>query len=748
LLTDNLAGTTLWVQGSNAGGHALLTIPASQTNHGILRLETTGGGGGFFWNSNVVIASGNLTNAADGILAVNLGTGGGRTLAGELINNGTLQINTSLTLGAATAHSVNTGTIRFGGNSTFTVLGDGANPLTPAFLNQASGTIALTGPSSVTIDVSNSNLENLGLFDVPALNTLVIKGQGSFLNFNKINTTLIDGSYHVAGTFSFDDANIVSLSADLELTDSRAQVLNSLNNANALLGLTTLTGGAHPGILVISSQLANTAGNLTNNGTLTVRGQMTVTGNYVQTGTLNVLNGTVKINGAFSNYDPAKNTLSGGTFVIAGTPDLPGTLRFGNNTFSANLITNAANLTLDGPGAQILDNNTANNALANFAVNTGALTLQNGYSLSVGPFTNSGTVMVGKGSTLTVNGNDTDSGTFSILAGGTFNLLGGGNSTGTLSNAGTLTVGGGKTFTVANGYSQTGAVTIQAGAGLVLNGGGTASGTITNAGSLTVDGGKTLTVPGVYSQTGTLSIPQGAALILNGGGDASGTITNAGTLAVGSGATFTVAAAYSQTGTLQVPSGAKMILTGPFPNFAGGTLTGGSYQIGGTFQFANAAIVTNAADLTLAGPNAKITDLNGLDALGPSLTLNAATGHLSLLDGAIFSSAGKFENDGLLTIGVGSTFTVNSDFTQGSAGILEFQLGGTAAGQFGTLAVKGTANLAGTLRATPVKGYVPASGDVLKVMTFNSRTGDFAKGPTGFGRAFNDVTGSLSLLVP
>jgi hypothetical protein len=36
-----------------------------------------------------------------------------------------------------------------------------------------------------------------------------------------------------------------------------------------------------------------------------------------------------------------------------------------------------------------------------------------------------------------------------------------------------------------------------------------------------------------------------------------------------------------------------------------GTLTGGTYQISGTLQFANAAIVTNAANVVLDGTGAQ-----------------------------------------------------------------------------------------------------------------------------------------------
>ena len=50
----------------------------------------------------------------------------------------------------------------------------------------------------------------------------------------------------------------------------------------------------------------------------------------------------------------------------------------------------------------------------------------------------------------------------------------------------------------------------------------------------------------------------------------------------------------SQTGALLVQAGATAALSGTFTNFASGTLTGGTYALFGTLQFAGAA-VTNAA---------------------------------------------------------------------------------------------------------------------------------------------------------
>jgi hypothetical protein len=88
------AGVTVWVQGSNAGGHALLTIPASLANAGTLRMESINN----TWNSNISVSGGaTLTNA--GVIQSNLDAGGARSLTGTLDNQGQINVGTGGTFG-------------------------------------------------------------------------------------------------------------------------------------------------------------------------------------------------------------------------------------------------------------------------------------------------------------------------------------------------------------------------------------------------------------------------------------------------------------------------------------------------------------------------------------------------------------------------------------------------------------------------------------------------------------------------
>jgi hypothetical protein len=56
---------------------------------------------------------------------------------------------------------------------------------------------------------------------------------------------------------------------------------------------------------------------------------------------------------------------------------------------------------------------------------------------------------------------------------------------------------------------------------------------------------------------------------------------------------------------------------------------------------------------------------------------------------------------------------------------LNIDVGGTATGAFDKLAITAAATLAGTLNIAVVPGFVPASGNLFQILSFNSRTGTF-----------------------
>lgn len=89
LLTDNLAGTTLWVEGRVDYDRARLTIIGTKTNHGVIHLETSQND---VWDrgSFLTVRDGILHNAADGRVEANPGEGDSRVLNGAVRNEGVI----------------------------------------------------------------------------------------------------------------------------------------------------------------------------------------------------------------------------------------------------------------------------------------------------------------------------------------------------------------------------------------------------------------------------------------------------------------------------------------------------------------------------------------------------------------------------------------------------------------------------------------------------------------------------------
>jgi hypothetical protein len=476
-------------------------------------------------------------------------------------------------------------------------------------------------------------------------------------------------------------------------------------------------------------------------------GTLTIQGTWTNEGTIRAQNGGTVSASTPTNY--SAGTLTGGTWQVYADSILRVVMDTG-------IVTNAATILLDGATSNFYSDSGTTDALAStFAINAaaGSFTIQNGRNFTTSfNFTNDGTLNVGAASTFVVFANltnyDFPSGTLTsgtYIISGTFQFT----LTAIYTNKGTIVLDGSaaqiidkfgnSAFTFFDLNTASANFTVQNGAAVSV-----ANGSFENDGTLKVGNNSTFSISGIDTDNGTLTVLSGGTLSLAGGGSASGTVSNAGLLIVGPGNAFTVSGSYSQSGTLQVGILATVTLSGSFSNYASGTLTGGTYQIAGLFQFNNAGITTNAAEIVLYGSGAQITDLFGNDALARTFLINQ--GSFSVLGGAAFTTAGPFENDGTLVVGAGSTFSVSGNFVQGATATLDLQLGGTSAGQYGTLAVTGTATLAGTLQDTLVNGYMPTTGDTFPLLTYGARSGDFATGPAGFNRNFDDVNGILTLV--
>jgi hypothetical protein len=119
-----------------------------------------------------------------------------------------------------------------------------------------------------------------------------------------------------------------------------------------------------------------------------------------------------------------------------------------------------------------------------------------------------------------------------------------------------------------------------------------------------------------------------------------------------------------------------------------------------------------AGDTRLAGGSVGGGKLNFTGGtLSGSGTINA-----SVVNGAVVSPGSS-----------PGTLTINVDYTQTVAGVLQMELGGLTPGSgFDQLVVNGQATLAGALNVTLLNGFAPAFSDAFPVLTYASRNGSLA----------------------
>jgi len=169
------------------------------------------------------------------------------------------------------------------------------------------------------------------------------------------------------------------------------------------------------------------------------------------------------------------------------------------------------------------------------------------------------------------------------------------------------------------------------------------------------------------------------------------------------------------------------------------TPTGSLQLLGGqalaTPALANQGTVRigEASSLTTSGPYAQAAGRTTLVAPTSSLTSSGAGAAVTFSGGYLYGCgtvAPSLTNTGacLRPSAAGTpygTLSVAGPYTQGAAGTLEIDLGGTGAGQYDVLAASGAATLAGVLRTASPAGYLPAKGDSFAVLTCASRSGSF-----------------------
>jgi phage baseplate assembly protein gpV len=686
-------------------------------------------------------------------------TGGTMSGAGSTVSTGALNIS------GTTGKILDTRTLTNAGTATWTG-SDIQLSNRAVFNNQAGASFdAQTAATFGSGFNASGTFNNAGSFTKSQSSDPTVIG----ITFNNSGTAEVqNGTLRLntgssSGSFTVDAGTTLTFNGNHTLT--AASSVGGTGKVQFTAGTTTVLGSFAPGDTVTVSggtvnfasdvdlaALTFTSGTITGTGVVTVEGTVNWTGGTMSGAGNTVSNGTLNVSNANFFGGP---TLDGRTLVNNGTAVFTGTGNFG--------ITNGAVFDNEGTflaqaNAQLVGSGEFDNAgdfdkNSSSGMTTLALVFNNGGSVEVetgtldvaSTGTSTGSMSVSAGAVLLFNGGTYDltssssvagdgtvqfgtsdffgtgnpvvSGTYSVantdLVNGTFNFAADETIStlkfegGTLTGTGNLTVSDtfnwtGGAMTGVGSTISTGALNISGSGGKNLNGRN-----LTNQGTVTWTGSGTLTVRNgavLDNQAGaTFLIHNDTTLAGADFFDTAGAITNEGTLRKETtSGTTTVAVPFQNTGTVDVHSGTLSFTSGAY------------YQTDGTTQL-------SGGTLTASG---------GVDIEGGALS-GAGT-----VNGNV-TNAGKVSPGG---DGAAGVLTINGTYTQTDSGVLLIELGGTTAGTgYDQLKVSGAASLAGTLTVSLLDSFTPASGDSFQVLTFASRTGDFAT------KNFPDL-GSLSLV--
>ncbi len=420
-----------------------LTIGAGQTISGAGRI-----GGGTQLN---VVNNGTISSTLSNQIQFNT--------TGTVTNNNLIEANGAGLTIASTITQGGSGTIRGTGTSTVTLSGATINGGTLAGNVQVSNFNGFSNLNGIT-NTGTINVDNASSVRMSGTNTnngtLLLGSTGSNTNLEVVGTTTLQGTGTLRLSAGSANNNFLTAAAP------GATLVNAAGH--------TIEGGG--GGIALGSALS-----LVNNGT--VRSTTTTGGVRLF---LNPTTGTITNNGTFASIpgghlevtgsrltNLSGTTLTGGTYIVGDQGSATTSIL---RITGANVVTNAANIQLDGAGAafsraSLPSGVTAGDrtAMTNLATNTaaGSITVRNGANFTTaGALSNAGTITAGPGgSTWTNTGVLTNSGTIQA-AGGTINAtagLAGTTGTAVISGTGTLQIGA---------ASTTGTLTHNGGAGSAL----------------------------------------------------------------------------------------------------------------------------------------------------------------------------------------------------------------------------------------------------------------------------------------
>jgi hypothetical protein len=659
----------------------------------------------------------NVTNASPN-LSINGSTitNAGQIILSAPVSFGTTSLNLSST-GTVTLSGHGTITLNansFGGDSIggsakllnkSTIEGGGGFDMT--FSNATAGVIN-ANESGVQLVVGRNQNQgastNTGLMEATdggqlAMGSLTLNNVGGTIKASGKNSYVqLEGEGQGGETFiggTWTTAN----GGAIQVVDSSALLDGTNGNTITNSGTMQLVDAApHPG--------GNFQGILNNTGTI----QLLSKGNQIglnipgsQTFTLMGSGSLTLGDGTSNSYNNQTGISGGGTFVnqqlVQGSGYILNLTGFNNSgTINANVPTGSNNLQL-----QL--------GRAGASTNTGTIEASNGGVLVVGSTTinNTGGIIeaVGANSNVSLVGSLGTSGL--TISGGTYTTSGGGvvyayggttfdGTTNAVTNSGMFVlpdVGNPPNISVQGNVDNTGTIEILSGAngaqvwfqvpngetltltgsGKVIMGDGTDNsynnqptfGTEFSAGVLvnksTIEGTGLIGYDLDITNNGTINanVPVGTnGLQLNITGYPDGTVNN-GIMEASNGGMLNVSpdVSFNNLGTLSAAAKSTINVNtnnnGTFLNLSNSTLTGGTYNVTGTLLIPG-NINSNAARIALHGKTAQILNPN-TNALAGFVT-NEAKGSFAITGGQTFTSSGSFTNQGAITVGKGSVFTL------------------------------------------------------------------------------------------
>jgi adhesin/invasin len=796
---DN-AGTVLVDAAAGAGGSIVAIAGALTNNPGLafnfanyiqigndtLSVPTTVNVGGLANNGSLIIQGGGAYQATLNVAAA-AGSGMLGVLSGaiDLRGNALLEFTSGQIVSIAAG-----GGLSLGGSSAVVADagGTGSNSALTG-LSENAGTLNLEDGASITTSGDFANDGDL-TFDSNSYNngnsSLTIGGALTNNGYLRAGNSGPAGVSDRIQAASLQNAGFISLENGASIATSGA-----FTNANgATIGLDAQandTGGS--GVAI--------GGVLNNGGTLQIGNASLSAQTKIQAASLNnsASNGVISLCGGGGSGGQAVLNITGAAGfgaagVLTGAVSLSGNalLNFASGQITS--IAGGADLTLNGAAAFVADaaQPLSNSALTGLSSNVGTLCLTNGASISMsGGLANSGTLTLysdGALQTLLSIGGVAGLGAAGVLTGDVYisgdSLLAfASGQIGSIAAGAALSIDGSNAF-VADASDRTrnsaltglssnaGSLLIQDGASITTSGGVSNSGTITlfgygpNQTLLNIAGAAGFGAPGVLTGDVHLSgdallefasgqinsIAAGSSLSIDGTNafvaDASNTTSNS-----------ALAGLSSNAGVLDLEDGASATLSGSFANAGALDVGANSFGGGGIFTIANA--LTNSGAINLGNGALSIPDAIQAASLSNS-------GEISLIGSsaantATLAIAGAASNDGAIAANAYARITVGS-FTQGASGSSSFDLMGTAAGEFGTLAATGGVTLRGGVLDVTLGNLAPAAGQAFAIETFASEglTGiydslngsgpyvDIGDGLT-LGVVYNDAAGATELQI-